>query len=230
MIIEVEHLWKRYPGTWALQDVTLTAQKGRVLGILGENGSGKSTLFRILAGITRPTRGTVRILGQPLGPETQSRMAYLPEIHPYYPWMSIRELLEFLAPFYPGWNLQKAMELLEFMQLPANKKIGELSKGQKGRLKVVVAFSWPSQVVLMDEPLGGIDPPSRKRILHALFSEFRYGEQTILISTHLVSEVEEFIEDVIYLKDGRVVLSGNADALRAERGKSLSEIFEEVAT
>ena len=230
MIIEVEGLWKRYPGTWALRDLSFTAKKGRVLGILGENGSGKSTLFRILAGITRPTRGKVRIFGTPITPTVKARIAYLPEVQPYYPWMTVRELLEFLAPFYPGWDPQKALNLVDFMQLPLEKKVGDLSKGQKGRLKVVVAFSWPSEIVLMDEPLGGIDPPSRKRILGTLFSEFRYGEQTILISTHLVSEVEEFIEDVIYLKDGSIVLSGHADQLREERGKSLSELFEEVAT
>lgn len=228
--IEVEDLWKRYPGTWALRGMTFQARKGRVLGVLGENGSGKSTLFRILAGITRPTRGTVRVLGLPPGPRAQRRLSYLPEVDPFYPWMRVGELLDFAAAFYPGWDPEKSRELLAFMGLSPDRKVGELSKGQRARLKVVVAFSWPSDLVLMDEPLGGIDPPSRKRILSALFSEFRYGEQTIVLSTHLVSEVEEFIEDVIYLRDGEITLMGEADRLRAERGKSLSELFEEVAT
>ena len=115
------------------------------------------------------------------------------------------------------------------MGLDGDKKVGALSRGQQGRLKVVCAFSWPSDLVLMDEPLSGIDPPSRKRIVEALFSEFRFGEQTILISTHLVHEVGEFIEDVMFMKEGEIALSGNADALREERGESLSEMFEMVA-
>jgi len=131
--------------------------RGTVLGILGETGAGKSTLFRIMASVTR------------------------------------------------------------------------LSKGQQGKLKIVFAFSWPARLVLMDEPLGGIDPPARKKIINSFFNEYRFGEQTIIISTHIVNEVEEFVEDVIYLKKGEVVLSGQADRLREEKKASLVGIFEEIA-
>ncbi|MDP6777168.1 MAG: ABC transporter ATP-binding protein [Candidatus Latescibacteria bacterium] len=229
MMVDIRDVWKRYPGSWALRGLSLEVDRGRVLGVLGENGSGKSTLFRILAGVTRPSRGEVSIEGLTVGVETKRIVSYLPEIDPFYAWMRVSETLEFLSAFYAGWDGTKADELLSFMGLEGDRKVGELSRGQRGRLKVVFAFSWPSTLVLMDEPLGGIDPPSRKRILNGLFNEFRVGEQTIILSTHLVSEVEEFVEDVLYLHDGEAVLAGNADQLREERSKSLSDIFEEVA-
>lgn len=229
-MIAVEHLRKRYFTTVALSNVSMSVAPGRMVGVLGENGSGKSTLFRILAGITRATSGAARIGGMEVGLETRRLTAYLPEIDPFYRWMRAAEQLDFLAPFYPGWDTAKSRILLETLKLDGDRKVGEMSHGQRARLKVAAAFSWPSQVVLMDEPFGGIDPPSRRRILEALLKEFRYGEQVILMSTHLVSEIEEFVDDVYYLRQGEVALSGEADTLRGERGQSLSEIFEEVAS
>lgn len=230
MMVDIRNLWKRYPGTWALRDVSLEVARGRVLGLLGENGSGKSTLLRILAGVTIPSRGRVTLADLPVGVETKKFVSYLPEIDPFYSWMKVGETLDFLSAFYPDWDMDKAREMVRFMNLPEDRKVGALSRGQKARLKVIQAFSWPSSLVLMDEPLGGFDPPSRKKILSAMFREFRFGEQTILVSTHLVSEIEEFVEGVVYLRDGEIALAGNADQLREDRGKSLSEIFEEVAT
>lgn len=227
-MIEVENLWKKYPDAWALRGVSLQVAQGRVLGVLGENGSGKSTLFKILAGLVRPSEGQVLIAGQSIGVETRKITSFLPEIDPFYRWMMVGEQLDFLAAFYPGWDMDKARDLLAFMNLPDDRKVGVLSRGQKARLKVVFAFSWPSSLVLMDEPLGGIDPPSRRKILAALFDHFRSGEQTILMSTHLVDEVEEFIEDVVFLRHGEIAVQGDVDRLRQEQGKSLSDFFEEV--
>ena len=181
MKVEIRDLWKRYPGTWALRDISLRAETGRVLGILGENGCGKSTLFRILAGVTRPSKGTVLLDGQPVGVETRRRVAFLPEVNPFYKWMGVVEQLEFLSAFYPGWDMDKSRELLKFMNLPEDQKIGTLSRGQQGRLKVVAAFSWSSDLVLMDDPFAGIDPPSRRRILQGLFNEFRFDAQTMFL-------------------------------------------------
>jgi ABC-2 type transport system ATP-binding protein len=229
MMVHIQDLWKRYPGTWALRGISLDVEKGRVLGVLGENGSGKSTMLRILAGVTHPSKGTVLLNGQKVGVETKKWVAYLPEVNPFYDWMRVMEQVEFLSVFYPEWDMNKAREMVGFMGLDGDKKVGALSRGQKGRLKVACAFSWPSALVLMDEPLAGIDPPSRKRILDALFNEYRFGEQTIMMSTHMVHEVGEFIEDVIFVKQGEIALFGNADQLREERGQSLSEMFEVIA-
>ena len=229
MLVQVHDVWKKYPGVWALKGVSFDVEKGKVLGVLGENGAGKSTLFRIIASITRPTKGMVTVRDIPVGLETRKIVVFLPEVNPFYEWMKVMEQLEFLALFYKGWDMDKSRELLKFLAIPDNVKIGTLSKGQQAKLKIVFAFSWPAELVLMDEPLGGIDPPARKKIINTLFSEFRFGEQTIIMSTHIVSEVEEFVEDVIYLKDGKIVLSGVADHLREEKGTSLVGIFEEIA-
>lgn len=228
-MIELEQVTKRYFLTKALKGISLRVEGGRVVGILGENGSGKSTLLKILAGVTRATSGEVRLFGEPVSRRTRTFTSYLPEINPFYSWMRVTEQLEFLSAFYPGWDRTKQAELLTLMGLSGDAKVGELSRGQQARLKVVAAFAWPSRLVLMDEPLGSIDPPSRRRIVKALFDQYRIGEQTVLVSTHLVDEVEEVVEEVIYLRQGEVALQGNADQLRQERGKSLLDLFEEVA-
>ncbi len=225
-MVYVEDLWKRYSGAWALRGVSLTVARGRVLGVLGENGSGKSTLLRILAGVTRPTRGRSRIGEVETGFATKRVVSFLPEVDPFYSWMRVGEQLAFLSSFHATWDEGRARRLLEFMNLPEDRKVGALSRGQRARLKVVSSFSWSPEVVLMDEPLGGIDPPSRRRILDSLFNEFRHPEQTVLISTHLVSDVEPFIEEVLLLRDGETFASGRTDQLQQEHGRSLSEIFE----
>ncbi len=228
MTIEIENLWKEYFGSSALNGISLNLEQGKVLGILGENGAGKSTLFRILANVTRPTRGRVAINGIPVGQATRGFVSYLPEIDPYDTRMRVAELFEFLAVFYPKWDMSKARELLAFMKLDADKKIKVLSKGQKVRLKLVCAFAQGGDVILMDEPLGGIDPVSRKKVMETLFNEFKFGAQTIIIATHLVEDIDKFLDEVVYLKAGEIALSGNTDQLREARGKSLLEIYEEV--
>ena len=229
-MIAIDNLWKTYPGATALHGISMRVDEGRVLGVLGENGSGKSTLFKVLAGVTRAGEGTVLIDGMEIGRETRRVVSYLPEVSPFYEWMRVGEQLDFVAAFYPDWQPEKATELLQLMRLETDRKVGALSDGQRARLKVVAAFARPSAVVLMDEPLGRIDPPSRKRIIEALLREYRMGEQTILISTHLVEDVEELIEDVVFLRQGEIALSGNSDELRSERSQSLSDMFEEVVS
>jgi len=228
MFVEVNNVRKKYPGAWALKGVSFGVGKGKVLGVLGENGAGKSTLFRIIASVTRPTKGSVTVNDFPVGLDTRKQVAFLPEINPFYDWMKVMEQLEFLGAFYPGWDMDKTRELLKFFNLRDDVKIGTLSKGQQGKLKIVFAFSWPAKLVLMDEPLGGIDPPTRKKIINSFFNEYRFGEQTIILSTHIVNEVEEFVEDVIYLKEGEIVIAGEADSLREEKGTSLVGIFDEI--
>jgi len=227
-VIEVQNVWKRYRNTWALRGVSLAVPRGRVVGILGENGAGKSTLFRLLVGLNRPTRGEVWVFGERPSWRTRQNLAYVPEVDALHRWMRIPELLRFASAFYPGWDMAKALDLVSRLRLRPEAKIGELSRGQRARLKLVLAFAWPAPLLLLDEPLSGIDPASRLDILDLLLREYRYGEQTILISTHLVRDVETFLDDVIFLKEGEVVLSGPADDLRDRFGKSLEEIFREV--
>ena len=226
MSIEVRNVWKRYGRKWALRDLSLDIPTGRVVGLLGENGSGKSTLLRTIAGVTRPSKGTVSLSDQPLSTELKKQISFVTETDSLYPWMRVRQQQEFLSSFYPSWDAQKCVELTKLMQIDLDAKIGELSRGQRGRLAIALAFSRTSPIVLLDEPFGGIDPPSRLRILKTLIDEFREEAQTILVTTHLVSEVEGAMDDVYFIREGEITVSGNADALRAERGQSLNEIFE----
>jgi len=228
MYIEIKNLWKKYIGSIALQGISLDLEKGKVLGVLGENGAGKSTLFRILANVTKPSRGQIMIDGTPVGKDTRTFVSYLPEIDPYSTRMTVSELFQFLSVFYPKWSQSKADQLMEYMKINPNKKIKTLSKGQKVRLKLICAFAQDGELLIMDEPLSGIDPISRKKVVETLFNEFRFGEQTIIIATHLVEDLEEFLDDVVYLKEGQIVLSGSTDQLREQYGKSLLGIYEEV--
>lgn len=228
--IKTKDLWKSYPGVWPLKGVSFEVDQGRVVGVLGQNGSGKSTLFRILAGLTLSSEGEVLIGGIEPGIETKRTTAFMPELDPFYAWMKVDELIRFVSGFYSSWDADRAEELLDFLELPRDRPVGALSRGQKGRLKVVTGFSWASELILMDEPLGGIDQPSRRKMLDALFDRFRRPEQTILISTHLVDEVAPFLDDVIFIREGEITLSGVIKQLCSERSQSLSEIYEEVAT
>ena len=227
-MIEVQDVWKRYGGTEALRGVSQRFEAGRVTGLLGENGSGKSTLLRIVAGITRPGRGRVLVFGEEVGLATRRDTAYLPEIDACYEWMRVGEQLDYLRAFHEDWNPARERELLARMKLDRGARVGGLSHGQRARLKIVAAFSRRSRLVVMDEPFNGLDPPSRRLILRSLTEELRAGGQTVLLSTHLVDEVEELVEDVVYLHDGEVALAGAAAELRQDRGGSLTDIFEEI--
>ncbi len=203
-------------------------EPGKIVGLLGPNGAGKSTLLKICAGLAHPTTGRVHVLGRDVSTATKGLTAFVPENDTFYSWMTPRQAVAFENSMFSDMDVSDAMDLLRELRLDPDNKISSLSKGQRGRLKLVLAMSRRARVVLMDEPLAGIDPPSRAAILETIASRYRAGEQTIIISTHEVLESEKLFEDVVFLSDGQIVLSGNADELRANRSKSLNEIFAEV--
>lgn len=226
--IELTDVHKRYCRSHALRGVNLSVDRGKIVGLLGPNGSGKSTLLRICAGLASPTSGKVQVHGQDISIATKAITAYIPDIDSFYSWMTVRQAIAFESSMFDDFVLADAMDLVRELKLDPDNKISSLSKGQRGRLKLVLAMSRRAELVLMDEPLSGIDPPSRTAILETIADRYRAGEQTIIISTHEVLESEKLFEDVIFLSEGRIVLTGEADQLRAERGKSLNEIFAEV--
>jgi len=226
--VAFEHVSKRFGSRIAIADLSATIPEGVFLGLLGPNGSGKSTLLKLIAGLYRPDSGKVMIDGVAPSYKTKAKVAYLPEIDHLYGWMTVKETLRYLAAFYRDWDHAREEELVRFMGLDPDAKVGRLSKGMRARLKIVAAMARNAEVVLLDEPLSGIDPPSRTKVLEAILSEYRLRSQTIVMSTHDVVETEALFEEVLFLKDGRVALSGDAEALREERGKSIRELFEEV--
>jgi len=226
--IELTDVHKRYYRSHALRGVNLSVDRGKIVGLLGPNGSGKSTLLRICAGLASPTSGKVQVHGQDISIATKAITAYIPDIDSFYSWMTVRQAIAFESSMFDDFVLADAMDLVRELKLDPDNKISSLSKGQRGRLKLVLAMSRRAELVLMDEPLSGIDPPSRTAILETIADRYHAGEQTIIISTHEVLESEKLFEDVIFLSEGRIVLTGEADQLRAERGKSLNEIFAEV--
>ena len=219
---------KRYYRSHALRGISLQIEPGKIVGLLGPNGAGKSTLLKICAGLAHPTTGRVHVLGRDVSTATKGLTAFVPENDTFYSWMTARQAVAFESSMFSDMDVSDAMDLLRELRLDPDNKISSLSKGQRGRLKLALAMSRQAGLVLMDEPLAGIDPPSRAAILETIASRYRAGEQTIVISTHEVLESEKLFEDVVFLSDGQIALSGNADELRAKRGKSLNEIFAEV--
>lgn len=228
LAIEMTNVQKRYYRSHALRGVNLQIEPGKIVGLLGPNGAGKSTLLKICAGLTHPTAGRVHVLGRDVSTATKALTAFVPENDTFYSQMTARQAVAFESSMFNDMDVSDAMDLLKELKLDPDNKISSLSKGQRGRLKLVLAMSRRARVVLMDEPLAGIDPPSRAAILETIASRYRAGEQTIIISTHEVLESEKLFEDVVFLSDGQIALAGNADELRAKRSKSLNEIFAEV--
>lgn len=227
-IVEIAGLRKRYPGVDALDGIDLKITRGEIWGLLGPNGSGKSTLLKCIAGLVKPDSGQVTINGSKPSRKIKSAVAFVPEIDHLYNWMTVQQTLNFISAFYDDWQKEREQELLEFMKLDPRKKVSTLSKGMRARLKLVVGLSRNSELVLLDEPLSGIDPSSRDRIVEGIVRQFRSEKQTMILSTHAVDETERLYDSVIFLSEGRVHISGSAEELRIKHSKSMNELFKEV--
>ena len=227
-IIEVNDLKKKFPGVQALKGLDLNFPAGMITGIVGPNGSGKSTLLKIIAGLIVEDSGQVKINRKNKNRHLMRDLAFLPEINHLYKWMTISEMINFHQEQYSDFSAEKAKELLDFMNLNLEQKINNLSKGMAARLKLVLVLSRSVEILILDEPLAGIDPASRERILESLISEFDSENQTIILATHEIIEAERFLDHVIFIENGKLLLEGNADDLRAAKGKSIRELIGEV--
>lgn len=227
-VVQFDTVTKRYGRTHALSGLSVTVERGLITGLLGPNGSGKSTMLKLIAGLVQPTGGAVLVDCERPSIKTKARIAYLPEIDYLYNWMSVAETVRFMSSFYRDWDAGRARALLDFMHLPTSSAVGKLSRGMRARLKLVLAMARNAHLVLLDEPLSGIDPPSRSRIVKAIAGEYRSGEQTIVFSTHEVMESEGMFDRVMLLEEGRLKLEGNADEIRREHGRSIQGLLEEV--
>jgi len=226
-VLEARSLAKNYFTKKALKDIDLTLEKGKILGFLGPNGSGKTTLIKIVAGILRQSRGEIFIEGTKPGVKTKAMVSYLPDKNYLFKWMKIKNAIEFFKDFYEDFDEKRCKELLEFMNLDEESKVTSLSKGMMEKLNLTLVLSRKAKLYILDEPLAGVDPVAREKILDAIIQNYN-EESSMIITTHLVKDIERVFDDVAFIKDGEIVLSGNAEDLRLQRGKSIDELFREV--
>ncbi|MBN2794035.1 MAG: ABC transporter ATP-binding protein [Clostridia bacterium] len=225
--LEVKNLNKRYMFVKALNDFSVTFEKGKIIGLLGPNGSGKTTLMRILSGLLQKTSGEIRFETKLKGKLLKQTVAYMPTESHLYPWMKVKQTINFYESFFAGFDRSKVLKAIEVLDLSPNATIKSLSTGQRGRLKVALTLARKAELYLIDEPLNGIDPISRDMILEMLASEVA-DDKCIVISSHLVHEFEKIVDDVIFIRKGRLELMGDAETLRNERQMSIHDLYKEV--
>ncbi|MFY9483138.1 MAG: ABC transporter ATP-binding protein [Tissierellaceae bacterium] len=226
-IVEIRDLSKQYMRTKALDNVDLNIKQGRIVGILGPNGSGKTSLMKIIAGILRQTKGEILIDGLVPGPATKAIVSYLPDRNFLYRWMKIDDAINFFKDFYEDFDEGKADELLSFMNLDRGMKIDALSKGMHEKLNLTLVLSRKAKLYVLDEPIAGVDPVARDQILDAIIKNYN-NNSTMIITTHLVRDIESVFDEVIFLKEGVVILQGNAEELREEKGMQIDSLYKEI--
>lgn len=227
--IEVTGLTKAYRGRPALRNLNLTLAPGQIVGLMGDNGSGKTTLLKILAGVLAEWQGSVRIAGHKPGPESKALVSFMPDASflpdSHKPDDSIAQFKRFFRDF----DETKAREMVDFFELPWDRSLKEMSKGMREKLQISLAMSRRARVYLLDEPISGVDPASRDIILRGILSNFA-DDALMLVSTHLIHDVEPIVDSVVFLRQGELLLQGEADALREEHGLSLDALFRKVYT
>ncbi len=226
-LLECKQLTKRYGSVTALDSVDLTVEPGRIVGLLGPNGSGKSTLIKIANGLLVPTSGTLTIGGSKPGTETKRIVSYLPERTYLSTWMNVVQLLDFFCDFYPDFDRNTAEHMLTALDISPKLRIKQMSKGTREKVQLILVMSRKAKLFLLDEPIGGVDPATRDYIIRTIISNYN-EEASVVISTHLIADVESVLDDVIFINKGRVVLQSSVDEIRSEKNCSVDELFREV--
>ncbi|MBU3090503.1 ABC transporter ATP-binding protein [Clostridium sp. CM028] len=226
-ILKSEKICKSYLNKKALRGVDLDIMPGKIVGLLGPNGSGKTTFLKIAAGILHSSKGEILIDGQKPGVYTKSIVSYLPDNEYLLNWMKIKDAVKYFKDFYSDFDEKKSKEMLQFMKLDENSTVKSLSKGMKEKLKLTLVLSRSAKLYILDEPLGGVDPTTREQILNAIVNNFSENS-SMIITTHLVNDIERIFDDVVFISDGEIVLKGNAEELRISKKKSIDELYREV--
>ena len=223
-LVELQQVSKSYGGLVALNNVNLTLTSGKIIGLLGPNGSGKTTLIKLINGLLQPEYGQVLIKGQAPSPETKKIVSYLPDTTYLHENMRISEALALFEDFYADFDKTRANQLLTDLQLDPNSRMKQLSKGNKEKVQLILVMSRQAQLYVLDEPIGGVDPAARDYILKTIISNYS-PTASILISTHLITDVEQILDEVIFLQDGQVLRHTDVDDLRLQSGESIDELF-----
>ena len=223
-LLECKHLCKEFDGKKILKDINLIIPKGKIIGLLGKNGAGKSTLIKLMNDLLTPTSGEILINGKKPGVDSKEIIAYLPERTYLDKEMTIKQSIKYFEEFYSNFNSEKAKKLLKDLKLDINTKIRKMSKGMQEKLQLILVMSRNAELYILDEPLGGVDPATRDYILDTILSNFSDGA-SVIISTHLISDIERILDEVVFVNDGEIALTSSADELRNSEKSSIDDIF-----
>lgn len=226
-ILECKSLVKSYSNTEALSGIDLTINRGRIVGLLGPNGSGKSTLLKLANGLLTPSNGEILIAGKKPCVETKRIVSYLPERTYLNNWMKVSDIINFFKDFYDNFNSEKAYEMLQKLNINPSDKLKTMSKGTKEKVQLILVMSREADLYLLDEPIAGVDPATRDYILNTIITNYNENA-SIIISTHLISDIERVLDDVVFISSGKIFLSKSVDDIRSEEGKSVDALFREV--
>lgn len=226
-LVKIEGLTKVYTNKRALNSINLVIPEGKIVGLLGPNGSGKSTMIKLINGLLEPTSGSIMIKGNKPGIETKKIVSYLPERTYLNDWMNVQEILDFFADFYIDFNMNRAIEMLANLKINLNQKLKTMSKGTKEKVQLILVMAREADLYILDEPIGGVDPAARDYIIKTIINNYS-EKSSIIIATHLIQEIESICDEVVFLSQGNIILQGNVDEIREEKGKSIDALFREV--
>ncbi|MBP3384935.1 MAG: ABC transporter ATP-binding protein [Firmicutes bacterium] len=226
-VLECNNLSKSYGSKRALERIDLQLGSGRILGLLGPNGSGKTTLIKLAEGLLQPTDGQILIGGKVPGVETKAQIAYLPDREFLPDYMTVEQLLRYYADFFQDFDMERAEMMLKNLNINKAQRMKKLSKGTKEKVQLILTMSRDAKIYILDEPIAGVDPAARDYILKTIISNYS-PDSLVIICTHLIADIESVLDEVVFLKEGRVVLHRNADELREETGKNIDGLFREV--
>jgi len=226
-IVSCKHLTKTYGKLTALDDISFSLESGKIVGFLGPNGSGKTTLIKLLNGLLTPTEGEIQIAGHPVGVETKKLVAYLPDNSYLNSWMTVKQIVAYFADFYEDFRPEVAYEMLARLDIAPDRKLKTLSKGNKEKVCLILVMSRNARLYVLDEPIAGVDPAARDYVISTIINNYN-PEATVVISTHLIADIEQILDEVVFLKEGKIALQKTVDAIRTEHEKSVDELFREV--
>lgn len=223
-LLEINHLYKNYDDKEVLKDINLKLKGGKIIGLLGQNGAGKSTLIKLINDLLIPTKGNIKVNGNDIGVETKKIISYLPERTYLNKNMTVNEVINYFNDFYNNFDSKKARKLLKDLNLDENQKLSKMSKGMQEKVQLVLVMSRKALLYILDEPLGGVDPATRDYILDTILNNFNH-DASIIISTHLIADIERILDEVVFINDGRIILHEDTDKLREKENASIDEIF-----
>ena len=226
-MLEITHVTKQYGNKIAVSDATLSVEEGRLVALLGPNGSGKTTLIKLINGLLAPSSGSIAINGFAPGPETKKIVSYLPERTYFNSWMKVTDILNFFCDFYEDFDRNRAADMLRRLGIDENERLGAMSKGTKEKVQLIMVMSRDAQLYCLDEPIGGVDPAARDYILQTIITNYN-EHASVLISTHLIADIENVLDDVIFIQNGHIRLHASVDEIREQEGKSVDALFREV--